>query len=185
MKEQKMNFEKATIGSGCFWCSEAIFSRIKGVNHVASGYSGGHVKDPSYKEVCTGNTGHAEVVQLEYDPSVISFAEILKIFWKTHDPTTLNRQGADIGTQYRSVIFYHTDEQRVVAEELKAELGQQKIWDAPIVTAIEEFDQFYSAEEYHNEYFDNNPNEGYCRFVIAPKIEKFEKVFKDYLKRRK
>lgn len=179
---QDEKLEKATLGAGCFWCTEAIFDRVEGVREVYSGYSGGHVKEPTYREVCDGNTGHAEVIQITFNPDIISYAEILKIFWNTHNPTTLNRQGADVGTQYRSVIFYHTEEQRKISMELKAELDKQKIWENPIVTAIEEFSNFYKAEDYHHNYYLNNPNKGYCRFVITPKVEKFEKVFKDYLK---
>lgn len=179
---QNKRIEKATLGSGCFWCTEAIFSRINGIKSAIPGYSGGQMKNPSYREVCTGNTGHAEVIQVEYDTTIISYAEILKIFWNTHNPTTLNRQGADVGTQYRSIIFYHSEEQKEIAEQLKRELDNEKIWDDSIVTAIEEYKNFYSAEDYHNDYYANNPNEGYCRFVIAPKVEKFEKVFKDYLR---
>lgn len=182
LNAQDKKLEVATLGEGCFWCAEAIFDRVEGVRKVQSGYSGGHVKNPSYREVCTGRTGHAEVVQITFDPKIISFAEILKIFWNTHDPTTLNRQGNDVGTQYRSVIFYHSAEQKKIAEDLKAELEKQKIWDKPVVTAIEKYSNFYPAEDYHDNYYENNPNEGYCRFVITPKVEKFEKVFKNYLK---
>jgi peptide-methionine (S)-S-oxide reductase len=181
---QSKQIELATLGSGCFWCTEAIFSRVNGIINTSPGYSGGHIKNPSYKEVCTGNTGHAEVIRVEFDPSIINFAEVLKIFWNTHDPTTLNRQGADVGTQYRSVIFYHSEEQKTTAQKLLKELDDQKIWDNPIVTAIEELDNYYPAENHHNDYYTNNPNEGYCRFVITPKVEKFEKVFKDYLKKK-
>ncbi|MBN1115558.1 MAG: peptide-methionine (S)-S-oxide reductase MsrA [Bacteroidales bacterium] len=176
-------YEKATLGAGCFWCTEAIFERVEGVVDVQSGYSGGHVKNPSYREVCNGATGHAEVIQLQFDKSIISYAEILEIYWKTHDPTQLNKQGADVGTQYRSVIFYHTPEQEKTASELKAKLDTEGIWDNPIVTGIDEFSNFYPAEDYHEDYYENNPNQGYCRFVITPKIEKFEKVFKNYLKK--
>lgn len=184
VRAQNKKTETATFGSGCFWCTEAIFSRVEGVKEVYPGYSGGHVKNPAYREVCDGTTGHAEVVQLKFDPEVIKFSEILKIYWNTHDPTTLNRQGADVGTQYRSVIFYHSDEQKMVAAELKAELDLQKIWENPIVTVIEEYSNFYKAEDYHDDYYENNPNQGYCRFVITPKVEKFEKVFKDFLKKQ-
>jgi peptide-methionine (S)-S-oxide reductase len=179
---QNKHIEKATIGSGCFWCTEAIFTRLSGVVSTSPGYSGGHVKNPSYKEVCSGNTGHAEVIRVEFDSSIISYADILKVFWNTHDPTTLNRQGADVGTQYRSVIFYHSEEQKSIAEKLLKDLDEQQIWNDPIVTAIEEYVNYYPAENYHDDYYMNNPNEGYCRFVITPKVEKFEKVFKDYLK---
>jgi peptide-methionine (S)-S-oxide reductase len=182
MNENVESIQTATLGSGCFWCSEAIFERVNGVIKVEPGYSGGQVKNPSYREVCNGTTGHAEVVQIQYNESVISYAEILEIFFKTHDPTQLNRQGADVGEQYRSVIFYHSEEQKLTAEKIKNELDKQNIWDNPIVTAIQPYINFYKAEEYHSDYYKNNPNQGYCRFVITPKIEKFEKVFKDYLK---
>ena len=174
--------ELATFGAGCFWCTEAIFSRVDGVVEVQSGYSGGHVKNPSYKEVCTGNTGHAEVCQVTFDPSKISYLKLLEIFWKTHDPTTLNRQGNDVGTQYRSVIFYHNDEQKITATEMKDRLSQEGIWDNLVVTEIVPFKAFYPAENYHDDYYENNPGQPYCSFVITPKVEKFEKAFKDYLK---
>lgn len=176
------NIQVATLGSGCFWCTEAIFSRVEGVSNVKPGYSGGHVINPSYKEVCNETTGHAEVIQLEYDSDVISYAQILEIFFKTHDPTQLNRQGNDIGTQYRSVIFYHNDEQKQVAEDMLKKLDEAKVWNKKIVTLIEPFSNFYLAEPYHDDYYANNPNQGYCQFVITPKVEKFEKVFKEYLK---
>jgi peptide-methionine (S)-S-oxide reductase len=185
MNAQNNAIKTATIGSGCFWCSEAIFERVNGVIDVTPGYSGGHVKNPSYREVCNGTTGHAEVIQITYDPSIISFAELLEIFFKTHDPTQLNRQGADIGEQYRSVIFYHDEDQKKTAGKIKAELNKEKVWDKPIVTAIEPFPVFYKAEDYHNDYYNNNPTQGYCQFVITPKIEKFEKVFSGYLKAKK
>lgn len=185
-KETKMtnnaNLETATFGSGCFWCTEAIFDRVKGVESVESGYSGGSVQNPTYEAVCTGRTGHAEVIQVKYDPKVVSYDELLEIFWKTHDPTTLNKQGADVGTQYRSVVFYHNDEQKQKAEYYKDKLESSKIWNNPIVTEITPFSKFYKAEEYHQEYYENNPNQGYCSFVITPKVEKFEKVFKEKLK---
>ncbi len=179
-KNQKR--EIATLGAGCFWCVEAIFERVEGVNRVESGYSGGQLKNPGYKEVCSGETGHAEVVQIEFDPETISFVKLLEIFFKTHDPTTLNRQGADVGTQYRSVVFYHNKEQEETARRLIADLDKAGIWNDPIVTTLEAFSDFYSAEQYHQEYFENNPNQGYCRLVIQPKLEKFEKVFSEYLK---
>ena len=178
------SLQTATFGSGCFWCTEAIFERVNGVVKVESGYSGGTVENPTYQEVCTGTTGHAEVTQITYDPSVISFDELLEIFWKTHDPTTLNKQGNDVGTQYRSVIFYHNVEQKELAEKYKSELDKSGAWDNPIVTEISPFKNFYSAEGYHQDYYENNPNQGYCAFVIAPKVEKFEKVFKDKLKKK-
>ena len=176
-------YEVATFGEGCFWCTEAVFQRLKGVVKVESGYSGGTVPNPTYEAVCTGKTGHAEVCQITYDPSVVSFTELLYVFFKTHDPTSLNRQGADTGTQYRSVIFYHNDEQKKTAEEIKSELNKEKIWDKPIVTEISPFKKFYKAEDYHQNYYNNNTNQPYCSFVITPKLEKFEKLFKDKLKK--
>jgi peptide-methionine (S)-S-oxide reductase len=181
--EKMENLQIAIFGSGCFWCTEAIFERLNGVVKVKSGYSGGKVENPTYEEVCTGTTGHAEVTQITYDSSIISFDELLEVFWKTHDPTTLNRQGNDVGTQYRSVIFYHNQKQKELAEKYKAELDKSGAWDDPIVTEISPFTNFYSAENYHQDYFENNPNQGYCAFVIAPKVEKFEKVFKNKLKK--
>lgn len=174
--------EKATFGMGCFWCSEAIFQRLKGVVKVESGYAGGNFKNPTYEEVCTGNTGHAEVVQVTYEPAVISYKELLEIFWKMHDPTTLNRQGADVGTQYRSVIFYHTADQKALAEAYKTELNKEKVYPNPIVTQIAPFTNFYIAENYHQDYFKLNGQEPYCRMVILPKVDKLEKVFKAKLK---
>jgi peptide-methionine (S)-S-oxide reductase len=174
--------EKATFGSGCFWCTEAIFENLNGVTSVVSGYAGGQVENPTYEAVCTGTTGHAEVTQITYDPNLISFDELLEVFWKTHDPTTLNRQGNDVGPQYRSVIFYHNEEQRELAEKYKAELDKSGAWDNPIVTEITAYTNFYPAEKYHQNYYESNPNQGYCAFVIAPKLEKFKKVFKDKLK---
>lgn len=174
--------EKATFGGGCFWCVEAIFERVNGVHSVESGYSGGQVQNPSYEQVSSGTTGHAEVVQITYDPGVVSYLELLEIFFKTHDPTTLNRQGADVGTQYRSIVLYHNEEQKAQASEVIRKLDEEEIWKDPIVTAVEPFEAFYSAEAYHQEYYENNPNRGYCRLVITPKVEKFEKIFKDKLK---
>jgi peptide-methionine (S)-S-oxide reductase len=174
--------EKATFGMGCFWCSEAVFQRLKGVVKVESGYSGGTVKNPSYEDVCTGTTGHAEAIQVTYQPNVISYKELLEIFWTMHDPTTLNRQGADEGTQYRSVIFYHTPAQKAMAEAYKTELNKQKVYPDPIVTAINPFTNFYVAENYHQNYFNLNGKEPYCRMVIQPKVDKLEKVFKQKLK---
>lgn len=173
----------ATLGSGCFWCTEAVFERVKGVKKVISGYSGGNVPNPSYEAVCTGKTGHAECVQVYFDEKEISYIQLLEIFFYTHDPTTLNRQGADVGTQYRSVIFYHDENQKQLAEKVKKELNEAKVWDNPIVTEIVPFKKFYEAEEYHQNYYEKNPYQGYCAFVITPKIEKFEKVFKDFLKK--
>lgn len=174
--------ETATLGGGCFWCTEAIFGSLKGVISVQSGYSGGTTENRKYKEVCTGETGHAEVVQITFDPRVISFGKLLEVFWKTHDPTTLNRQGADVGTQYRSVIFYHSPEQKELAEEYKAELNKELVFNKPVVTEISPFTHFYKAEDYHQEYFAHHPTQGYCQFVIVPKLEKFRKIFKDQLK---
>ncbi len=174
--------EIATLGGGCFWCTEAIFENVKGVHSVISGYSGGARKNPTYEQVCSGATGHAEVVQVKFDPNEISYDEILEIFFKTHDPTTLNRQGADVGTQYRSVIFYNRDEQKQKAEFYKSKLNEEKIWKDPIVTEISPLKEFYEAEKYHQDYYENNPNQGYCSFVITPKLEKFKKVFKEKLK---
>ncbi|MFW9870796.1 MAG: peptide-methionine (S)-S-oxide reductase MsrA, partial [Candidatus Thorarchaeota archaeon] len=170
--------ETTTLGSGCFWCTEAVFQQLKGVESVVSGYSGGHVENPSYNQVTTGRTGHAEVCQIQFDPEQISYEEILEVFFNTHDPTTLNRQGNDVGTQYRSVIFYHSDEQREIAERIKNEQDESGNWKNPIVTEIVPYDKFYRAENYHQNYYRNNPNQGYCRVVIAPKLKKFEKVFK-------
>lgn len=178
-----ISYQKATFGSGCFWCTEAIFERLIGVIKVESGYSGGKVENPTYEEVCTGTTGHAEVTQITYDPKLITYDELLEVFWKTHDPTTLNRQGNDVGPQYRSVIFYHNNEQKKLAEKYKAELDKSGAWDKPIVTEISPFNNFFPAENYHQDYYNNNPNQGYCAFVIAPKLEKFQKVFKDKLKK--
>lgn len=173
----------ATFGTGCFWCTEAIFQQLKGVYSVESGYSGGHVANPSYKAVCSGTTGHAEVVQVKYDPTVISFKDLLQVFWKTHDPTTPNRQGADVGTQYRSAIFYHTDEQRELAEHYKHELNTAGAFEKPIVTEITKFETFYPAEDYHQNYYELNGNSNsYCAFVIAPKLEKFRQAFGEKLK---
>lgn len=173
----------ATLGSGCFWCTEAFFLKVKGIESVVSGYTGGQVKNPTYKEVCSGLTGHAEVIQLKYDPKVISFEEILEIFWNTHDPTTLNRQGADEGTQYRSAVFYHSEEQKAVAEKYKAQLNKSGIFKDPIVTEITPASVFYPAEDYHQNYYALNPNQGYCQYVIRPKIEKFKKQFDAKLKK--
>ncbi len=179
-KNQKM--EIATFGNGCFWCTEAVFQQLKGVSKVESGYSGGQVENPSYKAVCTGTTGHAEVLQITYDPAVISFKELLEVFWETHDPTTLNRQGNDVGTQYRSVVFYHSDEQRKLAEEYKKRLDESGAFNDPIVTEITAFDKFYVAEDYHQNYYNLNGSQPYCNFVIRPKVEKFKKAFADKLK---
>ncbi|NIR51613.1 peptide-methionine (S)-S-oxide reductase MsrA [candidate division KSB1 bacterium] len=174
--------ETATLAAGCFWCVEAVFQRLNGVHEVVSGYTGGHVDHPTYQQVCTGSTGHAEAVQITYDPEVISFADLLYVFWRTHDPTTLNRQGADVGTQYRSAIFYHNDEQKAIAEKSKQETDASDLWPDPIVTEIVPFTQFYEAEEYHHDYYQRNPNQPYCRVVIDPKIQKLKKEFTDRLK---
>lgn len=177
--------DTATFANGCFWCTEAIFEELEGVISATSGYTGGHVENPTYKQVCTGETGHAECLQIVYDPSKISFDELLEVFWETHDPTTLNRQGADVGTQYRSGIFYHNQEQKEKAEKYKAALDKSGAFDKPIVTEITPFTTFYPAEDYHQQYFENNENSNpYCRIVIRPKLDKFEKVFKDKLKHK-
>ena len=174
--------EKATLGGGCFWCTEAVFLELKGVLDVKPGYSGGHVKNPSYKEVCAETTGHAEVVQITFDPDLVSFSEILEVFFMTHDPTTLNRQGNDVGTQYRSAIFYHSEKQEEVAQKVIQLFEEEKVYDKPIVTEVTKFDQFYFAEDYHINYYARNKTQGYCQFIIAPKMKKFRKVFKDQLK---
>ncbi len=180
--KDQSGLQLATFGNGCFWCTEALFQRLDGVEKVVSGYSGGKVKNPTYREVCSGLTGHAEVIQITYDPKKISFDELLEVFWKTHDPTTLNRQGADEGTQYRSAVFYHTDEQKQLATEYRKKLDASGAFDNPIVTEITPFSEFYPAEDYHQNYFNLNGNAPYCSYVIQPKIEKFQKVFKSKLK---
>jgi len=174
--------EIATLAGGCFWCLEAVYDDLQGVVDVVSGYSGGKIKRPSYAAVCTGLTGHAEVVQVTFDPKQISYREILEVFFSIHDPTSLNRQGADAGTQYRSAIFYHTPEQKAVAEQLIAELNAEHIWDKPFVTQVAAFTEFFPAEDYHQEYFAHNPDQGYCQVVIAPKVAKFRKKFLNRLK---
>jgi peptide-methionine (S)-S-oxide reductase len=179
---QSAKLQKATFGNGCFWCSEAVFQRLKGVTAVRSGYEGGSVANPSYEQVCTGTTGHAEVIEVTYDPSKIKYDELLEVFWKTHDPTTLNRQGADVGTQYRSVIFYHNNEQKTVAEKYKKELNDSKAFGKAVVTSIEKASVFYVAESYHQNYFNLNGEKPYCKLVILPKLDKMEKVFKAKLK---
>jgi len=173
----------ATFGNGCFWCTEAIFELLEGVHKVESGYAGGTVKDPSYKAVCSGNTGHAEVIRLTYDPKIISFRELLDVFFSTHDPTTLNRQGADVGTQYRSAIFYHNDAQKAEAEKIIADLEKENVFDNKIVTEITPINNYYVADNYHQNYYNNNKNQGYCRAVINPKLEKFTKKYKNKLKK--
>ena len=175
-----MNHSRATFGGGCFWCLDAISSDLAGVSKVVPGYSGGHVENPSYEQVCTDKTGHAEVVQITYDPSEISYKELLEVFFSTHDPTTLNRQGGDIGTQYRSVIFYETREEKDIAQEVIAQMAE--LWDDPIVTELTELENFYPAEDYHHDYFAQNPGQGYCQMVIAPKVAKFRKRFQARLK---
>jgi peptide-methionine (S)-S-oxide reductase len=172
----------ATLGGGCFWCLEPLYADLQGVKDVVVGYSGGSVPDPSYEQVCTGRTGHAEVVQVTFDPETVSYREILEVFFAIHDPTTPNRQGADVGPQYRSAIFYHDDDQRRVAEELIQELGEEDIWGKPIVTEVSPIEEFYEAEEYHQEYYQKNPNQGYCRVVIAPKVSKFRQKYQSKLK---
>jgi peptide-methionine (S)-S-oxide reductase len=181
--ELKDGLMLATFGSGCFWCTEAVFQRVNGVEQVVSGYMGGRVKNPSYKEVTTGQTGHAEVIQLTYNPAIISYDELLEIFWGTHDPTTLNRQGADVGTQYRSVVFYHSEEQKALTESYKKKLDSSGAFDSPIVTEISPAKEFYVAEDYHQNYFNLNGNAPYCTYVIQPKLEKFKKVFTEKLKK--
>ena len=174
--------EVATLGGGCFWCVEAVFDELRGVSSVESGYAGGRTANPTYEQVCTGATGHAEVVRVTFDPREVSFKEILEVFFTAHDPTTLNRQGADVGTQYRSVIYYHDERQREVAEQTIRELDEANIWDGPIVTEVAPLSNYYEAEEYHQEYFARNPGQGYCRVVVAPKVAKFRQRFRDRLK---
>jgi peptide-methionine (S)-S-oxide reductase len=176
------NLETAIFGGGCFWCLEAIFQRLPGVKSVESGYSGGHVEKPNYKQVCTGTTGHAEVVRVSFDPSETSYRELLAVFFATHDPTTLNRQGNDVGTQYRSAIFYHTEAQRATAQEVIRELTAEKAFRDQIVTEVRPASEFYIAEDYHQEYFANNPQQPYCAYVVAPKVQKFRKKFVDKVK---
>jgi peptide-methionine (S)-S-oxide reductase len=178
-----MSLEQATLGGGCFWCLEAVFELLQGVSNVVSGYAGGPVADPSYEQVCTGRTGHAEVVQISFDPAVIPFADLLDIFFATHDPTTLNRQGADIGTQYRSAIFYHSPEQKMTAERKIAEWNAAGHWGRPIVTQVAPLTAFYPAEDYHQGYFRGNPTQGYCQLVVAPKVAKVRKSFAERLKK--
>jgi len=181
--DHKDHKEIATLAGGCFWCLEAVFIDLRGVERVESGYTGGHVTEPSYRQVCDGTTGHAEVVQITFDPQTVSFKELLEVFFTIHDPTTLNRQGADVGTQYRSAIFYHTLEQKAVAEQVIAELNTAKLWDAPIVTEVSPLTAYFPAEAYHQEYYQNNSNQPYCRAVIAPKVAKFRKLYLAKLKK--
>ncbi len=185
MNQKPLNlnqYDSATFGAGCFWCVEAIYQSIKGVAFVESGYAGGHVNNPTYKEVCSGLTGHVEVARIWFDPKVISFEQLLKVFWHVHDPTTLNRQGNDVGEQYRSVVFYHSEDQKAIAEQSLAETDASHLWDSPIVTAIEPSTSYFAAEDYHQNYFNNNPNQGYCSVVVAPKVRKFKKEFAHLLK---
>jgi peptide-methionine (S)-S-oxide reductase len=179
-KEQSK--ESATLAGGCFWCLEAVYKELRGVERVVSGYAGGHVERPTYRDVCDGTTGHAEVVQITFDPSAVSYKELLEVFFTIHDPTTLNRQGADAGTQYRSAIFYHTPEQRETAEQTIAEMEAARVWDSTIVTEVAPLDRFYPAEDYHQDYFEKNSSQPYCRAVVAPKVSKFRKHFLDRLK---
>ncbi|MBP9838327.1 MAG: peptide-methionine (S)-S-oxide reductase MsrA [Proteobacteria bacterium] len=179
---EEVTLETATLGGGCFWCIEAIVQRLKGVSKVESGYSGGKTTNPTYQQVSSGETGHAEVIQISFDPKIISYAEILEVFLHLHDPTTLNRQGNDIGTQYRSAIFYHSEEQKQAAEEVIKKITATKLWNKPIVTEVTPFKEFYRAEEYHQNYYNRNKSQGYCSFIIAPKINKLLKEFKDKLK---
>ncbi|GIU81583.1 MAG: peptide-methionine (S)-S-oxide reductase [Acidobacteria bacterium] len=181
----KETLQTATLGGGCFWCIEAVFDELEGVEDVVSGYAGGHKENPTYQEVCTGTTGHAEVVQIKFNPEIISYEDILRVFFSVHDPTTLNRQGNDIGTQYRSVIFYHSEEQKASAEKIINEITEAKIYENPIVTEVTEFKNFYPAEDYHQEYFARNPYQPYCMAVVAPKVAKFRKTFADRLKKKK
>ncbi|KAB2918306.1 MAG: peptide-methionine (S)-S-oxide reductase MsrA [Bacteroidetes bacterium] len=183
MNDSNTRLDTATFGAGCFWCVEAVFQDLKGVKSVACGYSGGKIKNPTYREVCSGLTGHAEVIQIAYNPDKISFDELLEVFWQTHDPTTLNQQGADRGTQYRSVVFYHNEEQKVLAEKYKKALNDSQAFANPVVTEISAYTEFYKAEDYHQNYFNENGEEPYCRMVIKPKVDKFKKVFKDKLKK--
>lgn len=173
--------EIATLGGGCFWCIEAIFSELKGVKSVTSGYSGGELINPSYKEVINGRTGHAEVIQIKFDPTVVSFTDLLEVFFATHDPTTLNRQGADVGTQYRSAIFYHNNDQKKIAREIIDQLNKDNVFNKPVVTEITKWKNFFKAEDYHQDYYTNNPSQSYCQFVIVPKLKKFRTIFKDKL----
>ncbi len=176
------NLETATLGAGCFWCVEAVFDDLRGVEDVVSGYSGGHTENPTYREVCSETTGHAEVAQIRFDPEELSYNDLLHVFFAVHDPTTLNRQGNDIGSSYRSAIFYHSEEQRRIAQEVINKLDDENIWEEPIVTEVTEFTTFYPAEDYHQEYFANNPTQPYCAAVVAPKVMKFRKMFLDRLK---
>jgi peptide-methionine (S)-S-oxide reductase len=183
MNEVPEKFDTAVLGAGCFWCIEAVFLSLKGVESVESGYSGGDLKNPTYKDICTGTTGHAEVAKIVFNPNIISFKEILEVFWKTHDPTTLNKQGNDVGTQYRSVIFYLNEKQRKIASYYKGELEKSGAWEHSIVTEISELGIYYKAENYHQNYFQQNKNQSYCKYIIQPKLDKFKQVFQDKLKK--
>jgi peptide-methionine (S)-S-oxide reductase len=183
MSSVKNELETATFGGGCFWCTEAVFDEVIGVTDVVSGYTGGQLANPTYDDICTGTTGHAEVIRVTFDPAVISYAEVLEIFFATHDPTTLNKQGADRGTQYRSAIFVHSPEQRLIADKMIAQLNAEKIWGSPIVTEVTDATIFYPAEDYHQEFFKRNPNQGYCMAVVSPKLSKFRQKFLSKLKR--
>ncbi len=176
------NLEKATFAGGCFWCTEAVFQQLKGVSRVTSGYIGGQTVNPTYEQICSGDTGHAEATEIAYDPKEITFAELLEVHFKTHDPTSLNRQGNDVGTQYRSSVFYHTPQQKAAAEEIISELNEQKVYSDPIVTEVVPASEFYVAEAYHQDYYSNNPRQGYCAMVITPKVEKFRKIFADKIR---
>jgi len=178
------HFETATLAGGCFWCLEAVFDEVKGIESVESGYSNGHVVNPTYRAVCNGDTGHAEAIRIKFDPSIISFRDLLNVFFAIHDPTTLNRQGGDVGTQYRSAIFYHNPEQKETADTLISELNEQKIWNSPIVTEVEAIKDFYIAEDYHQEYFVKNQSQPYCQTVVAPKVSKFRKHYLELLKKQ-
>jgi peptide-methionine (S)-S-oxide reductase len=180
--EQDSGLETATLGGGCFWCLEAVYDQLRGVASVASGYAGGHVRNPTYRQVCNGDTGHAEVTQIRFDPAIVSYADLLRVFFSIHDPTTRDRQGNDVGPQYRSVIFYHSPEQKRVAEEVMREVTEAGVWDDPLVTELSPLDTFYRAEDYHQEYFARNGNQPYCQVVVAPKVAKFRKHFTDRLK---
>lgn len=182
-QQKEKTLEKATFGAGCFWCVEAIYELVEGIEHVEAGYSGGHVDNPTYKEVTSGTTGHAEVARIHFDPEKITFEELLEVLWHTHNPTTLNRQGNDVGPQYRSVIFYHNEEQKAIAEKSLEKTDESDLWEDPIVTKIQPLENYYVAENYHQNYYKNNPNAGYCSFVIAPKVKKFKKEFQYLLKK--
>lgn len=173
--------EQATLGGGCFWCIDVLFQKLKGVKKVVSGYAGGNIEDPSYEVICSGKSGHAEVIQIYFDPQIVSYKELIEIFFTVHDPTTLNRQGNDVGTQYRSAIFYHNDNQKIVAEEVMDNIGREGIWNNPLVTEITALDKFYPAEKYHQNYYNENSKQPYCQFVIAPKVAKFRKMYLEKL----